>query len=74
MNVNCYTYQITWSPEDHAHLGQCIEFPALSWLAPTPEEALLGIRQVIADVITDLANNAESIPEPLAENRYHRAA
>ena len=74
MNINCYTYQITWSPEDHLHLGRCVEFPALSWLAPTPEEALLGIRRVVADVINDLEINAESIPKPLAEHCYHQAA
>ncbi|MBB1078217.1 antitoxin HicB [Rhodoferax sp. 4810] len=74
MNVNCYIYQITWSPEDDAYLGRCVEFPALSWLASTPEEALLGIRQVIADVIADLEINAESIPEPVDKKHYCKAA
>ncbi|WP_006788797.1 hypothetical protein [Thiorhodospira sibirica] len=74
MNIDRYTYQITWSIEDDAHLGGCVEFPALSWLAPTPEEALLGIRQVVADVIADLETNAEPIPKPLAENCHHQAA
>ena len=39
-----YTYRLTWSPEDGEHLGLCAEFPSLSWLAPTPGEALSGIR------------------------------
>ncbi len=44
MSVDHYTYRVTWSPEDQAHVGLCIEFTSLSWVAPTPEEALSGVR------------------------------
>ena len=70
MNINHYTYRVTWSPEDSEHVGLCTEFPSLSWLANTPDAALSGIRQVIAEVVADLAADAEPIPEPLAEKRY----
>jgi predicted HicB family RNase H-like nuclease len=70
MNLNHYTYRVTWSPEDNEHLGLCVEFPSLSWLAATPELALAGIRQVVADVAADLQANAEPIPQPLAEKHY----
>ena len=70
MNVTHYTYRVTWSPEDGEHVGLCTEFPSLSWLADTPEAALVGIRQVVAEVAADLAANGEAIPEPLAEKRY----
>jgi hypothetical protein len=33
MNLDHYTYRVTWSPEDNEHVGQCVEFPSLSWLA-----------------------------------------
>jgi len=33
MNLNHYTYRVTWSPEDGEHVGLCAEFPSLSWLA-----------------------------------------
>ena len=65
-----YTYRITWSPEDGEHLGRCAEFPSLSWLAPTPGEALSGIRKVVADVLTDMQANGEASPEPLADRTY----
>ena len=70
MNPNHYTYRVTWSPEDNEHLGLCVEFPSLSWLAETPELALAGIRQVVSDVVADLQANGEPIPQPLAEKHY----
>ena len=42
MNVDHYTYRVTWSSEDREHLGLCAEFPSLSWLARTPQAALNG--------------------------------
>ena len=65
-----YTYRVTWSAEDEEYLGLCAEFPSLSWLDDTPEEALRGIRQVVADVVLDLKANDEDIPEPIAIKKY----
>jgi hypothetical protein len=45
MNINHYTYRVTWSSDDNEHVGLCAEFPSLSWLAPSPEKALSGIRK-----------------------------
>ena len=70
MNFNHYTYRVTWSPEDGEHVGLCVEFPSLSWLAETPETALSGIRKVVAGVVRDLKASGEAIPEPLAEKHY----
>lgn len=33
------------------HVGLCAEFPSLSWLAPTPEKALSGIRGLVGEVV-----------------------
>jgi predicted HicB family RNase H-like nuclease len=65
-----YTYRVTWSDEDNEYIGLCAEFPSLSWLAGTPEAALKGIRKVVSDVISDMQNNGEVIPEPIACKRY----
>lgn len=70
MNIDHYTYRVTWSPEDGEHLGLCAEFPSLSWLDKTPMAALEGIRQVVADVVADMQAAQESPPVPLAERRY----
>jgi predicted HicB family RNase H-like nuclease len=65
-----YTYRVTWSEEDEEYLGLCAEFPSLSWLASSPEEALIGIREVVADVIVDLRNSDEPVPEPLMTKKF----
>ncbi len=70
MNVDHYTYRVTWSPEDGEHVGLCAEFPSLSWLARTPEAALKGVRRVVAEVVADMLAAGEEIPVPLAERRY----
>lgn len=67
---NKYTYRIIWSEEDGEYVGQCAEFPSLSWLSGSPEAALRGIRKVVEDVIADMINNREPIPEPIASKRF----
>ena len=67
MNTNHYTYRVTWSSDDNEHVGLCAEFPSLSWLAPSPEKALSGIRKVVADVVEEMAASGESVPEALTE-------
>lgn len=70
MNIDHYTYRVTWSAEDGEHAGLCAEFPSLSWLAATPEKALAGIRQVVAKTVADMQGNGEQIPNALAEKHY----
>ena len=70
MNINYYTYRVTWSSEDNEHVGLCAEFPSLSWLAPSPEKALSGIRKVVADVVEEMTASGESVPEALSEKKY----
>ncbi|MYG52492.1 MAG: type II toxin-antitoxin system HicB family antitoxin [Rhodospirillaceae bacterium] len=65
-----YTYRITWSAEDGEHVGLCAEFPSLSWLAPTPEKALSGVRRLVRDIVADMEETGEDPPEPLADKAY----
>jgi predicted HicB family RNase H-like nuclease len=65
-----YTYRVTWSEEDQEYVGLCTEFSSLSWLALTPEEALAGIRQVVADVVADLLASGDPVPESLAGKKF----
>jgi predicted HicB family RNase H-like nuclease len=65
-----YAYRVLWSPEDDEFVGLCAEFPSLSWLAPTQDEALKGVRELVRDVIEDMAANDEPVPRPLSERSY----
>ena len=65
-----YAYRVMWSEEDSEYVGLCVEFPSLSWLEPSPEEALKGIRQVVARVVADLVASGEPVPEPIAVKKF----
>ena len=60
--VDHYTYRNTWSAEGREHLGLCAEFSSLSWLAPTPARALVGIRELVGQVVEDMCINHEVVP------------
>lgn len=55
-----FTYRVTWSEEDGEYVGLCTEYPSLSWLAVTPEEALQGIRQLVSELLSDMVADNDS--------------
>ena len=57
-----YESAVIWSVEDEEFVGLCAEFPSLSWLAPTQDEAFSGIRSVVADVVEDMLDGDEPLP------------
>ena len=65
-----YTYRVTWSEEDNEYVGLCAEFPSLSWLEASPEEALSGIRALVKKVVADLKRNKEAVPEPISTRPF----
>lgn len=70
VNVSHYTFRVTWSAEDDEYVATCLEFPSLSWLASSRNQAIEGLEQLVADVVDDMRANEEKIPEPLAERKY----
>ncbi|CNK96848.1 Uncharacterized protein encoded in hypervariable junctions of pilus gene clusters [Yersinia mollaretii] len=70
VNIEHYTYRITWSAEDAEFVGLCAEFPSLSWLAGDRIEALTGITTLVTDILQDMQANGITPPEPLAEKHY----
>jgi predicted HicB family RNase H-like nuclease len=57
-------------PNFHEYVGLCAEFPSLSWLAGNPEAALKGIRKLVENVVKDMQNEGEAVPEPIACKEY----
>lgn len=68
--INRYTYRVTWSEDDQEHVGLCTEFPSLSWLEETPENALSGIRNLVRDCVQDMLVHNEEIPDPISAKNY----
>ena len=68
--VDRYTYRVTWSEDDAEYVGLCAELPSLSWLENSPEKALLGIRKLVKETITDLKRSQEPVPEPISTRSY----
>ena len=65
-----YTYRVTWSQEDAEFVGLCAEFPSLSWLATSQEDALKGIRSVVSNCVQDMTENGEKTPKPIATRKF----
>ncbi len=70
MRDDHYTYRVSWSPEDREYVATVIEFRSLSWLAPDPAAALLGLRDLVAQVVDELVTSGELVPEPLADRQF----
>ena len=65
-----YTYRVLWSEEDQEFVGLCAEFPSLSWLESSQEEALRGIVALVKNTLADLESSGEKIPMPLSLQRF----
>jgi len=65
-----YTYRVTWSAEDQEYVGLCVELPSLSYLDENRAAALDGIVALVGDVVADMLENGEPIPEPIAEKHF----
>ncbi len=68
--VDRYTYRVTWSEEDQEYVGLCAELPSLSWLEPTPEKALKGIRSLLKKAVAEIKRNKEPVPEPISTRPF----
>jgi predicted HicB family RNase H-like nuclease len=65
-----YTYRVQWSEQDGEFVGLCAEFPSLSWLAKTDDEAFAGVRKLVREVVADMVGNRETLPEPLGMKKF----
>lgn len=68
--TDLYTFNVLWSERDQEHVGFCAEFPKFKWLAPTPESALAGIREVITEIVKEMTLHGEPLPEPISTRTY----
>ncbi len=69
-NRDKYAYRVLWSEDDQEYIGLCSEFSSLSWLESTQEKALKGIQKLVNECISDLNENGEEVPTPIAVKDY----
>lgn len=59
-----YAYAVHWSAEDQEFVATCSAFPSLSWLAATPDRALLSVRNLVRSVLDDMVAKGQQPPAP----------
>lgn len=59
-----YTYNVKWSEDDQQFTATCVEFPSLSWVDDKFDEALAGLKTLVADTIADMTKTGSTIPAP----------
>ena len=65
IDVEHYTYSVSWSGEDEAYLAEAIEFPGLAAHGPTAEKALQAIMDAVYAAITHALDENDPYPSPL---------
>ena len=64
-----YSFAVTWSEEDQNYVALCPEFPDLSGLGETPEEAIAELRVALDLAIEVYEAEGWPLPEP-HQNQY----
>ena len=70
MDVNRYTYKVSWSVDDQQYVAEVAEFPSLSWMASDRQSAYNGIHNAVADAVAKLESAEEDLPIPLTEREF----
>lgn len=63
--ANDFRYRVEWSAADQEYVGLVDGglFPSLSWLAATADEAERGIRAVVDEMLPDLLDLYDEMPD-----------
>lgn len=59
-----YPYRVFWSEPDGECVAVCDAWPGMSSIEATPEEALAGAVDLVADVLRGMAEAGVAWPEP----------
>jgi antitoxin HicB len=68
--VQNYSFSVLWSESDGEYVATSAEFPGLSGLGPTAEEALSELRSAMEIAIAAFVEDGETIPEPQHLQEY----
>ena len=65
-----YTYRVFWSEEDAAFIATVAEFPSLSSIEDTQEEALSGMVELLKFILDEMEKDGDEPPRPLNRKHY----
>lgn len=65
-----YSFSVLWSDEDGEYVATSAEFPGLSGLAATPEEAIAELKDAIEVAVQAYLEDGEPVPSARHLNRY----
>lgn len=65
-----YTYRLAWSARDAEFVATVVEFPSLSWIEKTREDALDGLTSLVDEVLRDMLAEGEEVPAPWDERTF----
>ena len=64
MDINKFTYQVSWSEEDQEYVATVAELPSLSWLDADRQQAEQSLLDLVAEVVEDIEASGEVVPTP----------
>lgn len=64
MDINKFTYQISWSEEDQEYVVTVAEFLSSSWLDADRQQAEQSLLDLVAEVVEDIEASGEVVPTP----------
>jgi len=70
MNTSEYGFRVLWSEEDEGYVAICPEFPGVSALGHTPEEAIREIRKALDLAIASYRDFKWLLPDPEVLSDY----
>lgn len=62
--ANAHDYSMSWSRDDQEFVATCADFPSLSWLSTSADDAVAGLQSLVAEVVDDMTVTGERVPEP----------
>lgn len=65
-----YSFDVRWSEEDREYVATSLEFPGLSGLGRTAEEAVTELRAAMEVAVEAFVEDGEGVPEPLLLHEY----
>ena len=65
-----YSAMLHWSAEDGGYVATCPEFPGLSGIGETAEEAIAVLREAVEMAVEVYSEEGHALPEPRVRGSY----